>query len=398
MDEKFQLCTDWVGDIPDSASEAVSQPDVTISNFQEGGSVLPNTTTDQLNLLSVERGSVSPKARPAKWLHLLSIDGGGVRGLSALCILRKLMEFIDPENPPKPCDYFDMIGGTSTGGLIAVMLGRLEMSVDECIEQYLILQDKLFRRSQHRPVTARSTVRPHYDHVALEQGVKDLLRSRGLAEDTLFRNTNEIPCKVFVCVTSAGSAMTKVLASYYRRRGSAEVYREAKIWEVVRATSAASTFFEPVTIGRSGRRYLDGGTGANNPVFVLWREAYDTFCQSGRLEDDLNCLISIGCGIKSFKPSGENDVGQLTKTLAIIATETEETARRFLDSRPKLYDTGTYYRFSAPSVGDISIDRPEEKGVIFQLTDHYIDSKEVQDRMLLCIQKLVQRVRTFWYH
>ncbi|EHK96445.1 putative Patatin group A-3 [Glarea lozoyensis 74030] len=52
-----------------------------------------------------------------KDLRLLALDGGGVRGLSALMILQQLMETIDPENPPKPCDYFDMIGGTSTGGV-----------------------------------------------------------------------------------------------------------------------------------------------------------------------------------------------------------------------------------------------------------------------------------------
>lgn len=49
-------------------------------------------------------------------LNLLSLDGGGVRGLSSLLILEKLMLQIDEKNPPKPCDYFDMIGGTSTGG------------------------------------------------------------------------------------------------------------------------------------------------------------------------------------------------------------------------------------------------------------------------------------------
>jgi patatin-like phospholipase/acyl hydrolase len=53
---------------------------------------------------------------PGNDLRLLALDGGGVRGLSALMILRQLMETIDLENPPKPCDYFDMIGGTSTGG------------------------------------------------------------------------------------------------------------------------------------------------------------------------------------------------------------------------------------------------------------------------------------------
>jgi patatin-like phospholipase/acyl hydrolase len=53
---------------------------------------------------------------PNKELCLLALDGGGVRGLSALMILEELMEKINPDSPPKPCDYFDMIGGTSTGG------------------------------------------------------------------------------------------------------------------------------------------------------------------------------------------------------------------------------------------------------------------------------------------
>jgi patatin-like phospholipase/acyl hydrolase len=57
-------------------------------------------------------------AMPEHGLRLLSLDGGGVRGLSILLILKHLMSTIDPNAipPPKPCEYFDMIGGTSTGG------------------------------------------------------------------------------------------------------------------------------------------------------------------------------------------------------------------------------------------------------------------------------------------
>jgi patatin-like phospholipase/acyl hydrolase len=57
---------------------------------------------------------------PGKDLRLLSLDGGGVRGLSSLMILKQLMETIsvNPREPCKPCDYFDMIGGTSTGGYV----------------------------------------------------------------------------------------------------------------------------------------------------------------------------------------------------------------------------------------------------------------------------------------
>jgi patatin-like phospholipase/acyl hydrolase len=59
---------------------------------------------------------------PENDLRLLALDGGGVRGLSTLQILKQLMDTIDPESPPKPCDYFDMIGGTSTGGFVVTAL------------------------------------------------------------------------------------------------------------------------------------------------------------------------------------------------------------------------------------------------------------------------------------
>lgn len=72
------------------------------------------------------------------------------------------MKRVNPENPPKPCEYFDLIGGTSTGGydimkphsprlclltwrsLIAIMLGRLRMDVPECINRYLELSASAF--------------------------------------------------------------------------------------------------------------------------------------------------------------------------------------------------------------------------------------------------------------
>ena len=70
-------------------------------------------------------------------MRILSLDGGGVRGLLALYILKELMAQIArehrtenseaPELFPCPCEYFDLICGTSTGGLIALMLGRLRM-------------------------------------------------------------------------------------------------------------------------------------------------------------------------------------------------------------------------------------------------------------------------------
>lgn len=54
-------------------------------------------------------------------LNLLSLDGGGIRGLSSLYILKHVVESINPDCPPKPCEYFDMIAGTSTGGQVSLI-------------------------------------------------------------------------------------------------------------------------------------------------------------------------------------------------------------------------------------------------------------------------------------
>lgn len=70
-------------------------------------------------------------------LRILAFDGGGVRGISSLCILKEIMAQLSrqythdhPDNAAlslRPSDVFDLICGTSTGGLIALMLGRLQM-------------------------------------------------------------------------------------------------------------------------------------------------------------------------------------------------------------------------------------------------------------------------------
>jgi len=70
-------------------------------------------------------------------VRILSLDGGGVRGISSLYILQELMNQMRRTKAatspgvqvetPRPCEVFDLICGTSTGGLIALMLGRLEM-------------------------------------------------------------------------------------------------------------------------------------------------------------------------------------------------------------------------------------------------------------------------------
>lgn len=128
-------------------------------------------------------------------LRLLCFDGGGIRCLSSLYILRSLMRKIAPK--AKPCDHFDMIGGASTGGLIAIMLGRLEMSVQECIDAYTSLSSEIFAKGNRKlfPVSWRGKLKSRFDFGKLEREIKEMVRRRGLEENELLAGPNA-KCKV----------------------------------------------------------------------------------------------------------------------------------------------------------------------------------------------------------
>ena len=132
--------------------------------------------------------------------------------MSALHILKQLMESINPDAPPKPCDYFDMIGGTSTGGLVvhclkipmtltyrlmAIMLGRLQMNIDDCITAYVNLSDRVFTKRRHR-VTISGTVQGRFDTDELEKAIKEIVVQSGLPEDALLWDIVPARCKVYV--------------------------------------------------------------------------------------------------------------------------------------------------------------------------------------------------------
>lgn len=117
-------------------------------------------------------------------MRLLALDGGGIRGLSSLFILQDVMLKVQfaagLSNVPQPCDYFDMICGTSTGGIIAIMLGRLKMSVSECISAYVELGKAVFgnENGYHK--------RTQYSAEALERAIARVVRLKTGQEDTKF--------------------------------------------------------------------------------------------------------------------------------------------------------------------------------------------------------------------
>ncbi|CAN9193253.1 unnamed protein product [Alternaria alternata] len=326
---------------------------------------------------------------PGSDLRLLALDGGGVRGLSALMILEQLMEAVDPDAPPKPCDYFDMIGGTSTGGLIAVMLGRLKMSVADCITVYLSLSDRVFRKTRHR-VTVKGQVQGRFDADELARAIKEVVKQQGLKEDALLKDAPEAGCKVFVCATSKETSETVCLASYKTPRGNNDLLNSVTIWEACRATSAATSFFDPIAVGRYGEQFVDGATGANNPVREVWDQAQLAWGPEP-LEGRVKCVVSIGTGVPSLK-AFKDDVFQIGQTLAAIATETEQTAERFRRERGLLDSTGRYYRFNVVrGLEDIGLEEAKKVKEMAAATRRYISSQEVHGQMQACAGSIAGR-------
>lgn len=75
------------------------------------------------------------------------------------------------------------------------MLGRLRMSVAECITTYLLLSNRVFRKKQHR-VTVKGKVQGRFDSEELGRAVKEVVKQQGLPEDALLKDAPEAGCKV----------------------------------------------------------------------------------------------------------------------------------------------------------------------------------------------------------
>ncbi|OCK90707.1 uncharacterized protein K441DRAFT_680105 [Cenococcum geophilum 1.58] len=103
----------------------------------------------------------------------------------------------------------------------------------------------------------------------------------------------------------------------------------ATICEAALATSAATGFFDAVSIG--ARQFVDGALGANNPINEVKGEATNIWCsRTGDLKPLVKCFILIRTGNPGKKAIKDNMLKFLSKTLVRIVTETEDTERKFV--------------------------------------------------------------------
>ena len=161
--------------------------------------------------------------------------------------------------------------------------------------------------------------------------------------------------------------------------------KDVLIWEAARATTAASSFFRPQTLGNgtSARAYIDAAIGTNNPVYSLIQQAVDEF----GFGKPLGCVVSIGTGTRDSNldrvPSGWRNIVygagwyiNLGKTLKNAATDSEKVHQNLLTrlrSAPR-----AYYRFSVPGAADdFKLNHYKKMPELKLVTSEYLARRDV---------------------
>jgi patatin-like phospholipase/acyl hydrolase len=210
-------------------------------------------------------------------LRVLTIDGGGIRGVFAARFLQKLEEC---GKPLSKC--FDVVVGTSTGGIIALAIGY-EKSLRLITELYTAHGRKIFPRRPLGPLHSVFTAK--YSNVALMSHLQSIF-----GETLKFESP---------------SCRHLLVQSYNLQIGRSKIFRagvsgpiadaDFLVWQIAAATSAAPTYFPAFKIPEKGL-FVDGGIWANNPALIGVMEAL----RLGFSLDQVR-LLSVGTGSKIFR-------------------------------------------------------------------------------------------------
>jgi patatin-like phospholipase/acyl hydrolase len=215
---------------------------------------------------------------------ILSIDGGGIRGI----IPARILERIEALTNKRVADLFDLIAGTSTGGILALGLTKPNaartgsaLSATDLVQLYETEGHNIFARTLWHTVEALGQLSgPKYDG----EGERAAL-ARYLAGARL----RDVRTKVLVTAYEIQKRLPFFFKSW---KAVADATYDYDMVDVARATSAAPTFFPPVQVTSSGMSYafVDGGVFANNPTMCALADGWQLWPG-----DDL-LVVSLGTG------------------------------------------------------------------------------------------------------
>lgn len=208
---------------------------------------------------------------------ILTIDGGGIKGVFPAAFLAA----IEKTTQKRLVDYFDLIVGTSTGGIIALGLG-MEKSASEIVRFYRDYGSVIFPESNglgKMKRFLRGLFRPAYSPEPLKQSFQKVFGEKRLG--------NSI-CRLVIPAFDANRADVYLYKTAHHPRLRTDY--GVPIWEVAMATASAPTYF-PSHVNDNKIRLLDGGVWANNPTMVALVEAM-AFLE---IQKNDICLLSLGC-------------------------------------------------------------------------------------------------------
>ncbi|KAF6802449.1 ankyrin repeat protein [Colletotrichum sojae] len=298
-----------------------------------------------------------------------------------------------PKDHLQPWQVFDLIGGTSTGGIIAIMLGCLKMSVDECYDVYMKLAKTIFKPKRWRcDIFNRGldlvSASERYDSAKMEELVQQIIKERTGSRNAMLQDPLRMsPCKVFVTTVRADDEELLLLRSYNNKQQPDTHSSSFEMWEALRATSAASTYFKEFRRGNEG--YVDGAFKSNNPIFEVHHEACDLW------PDRDAFLVSIGTGTKPSAPLGGHVV-KLVRSMTKLATATEGSWIRFHRTHKKLAEDNRLFRFSAPGVGEVDLGNHRMIGSVAMRTETYLRETTTARDVATCSREML-RIQTREY-
>lgn len=215
---------------------------------------------------------------------ILSIDGGGIKGIFAASFLTQIEE----ECKVRICDYFDLIAGTSTGGIIAAALAY-GVPAKNILDLYLQKGKQIFPKGK-----TWSFFKTKYDTEPLKKALEDVFQS-GCIKD----------CKTRLVIPAYNLENNQVRVFKTPHEKNLHFDKELRLVDCILATTAAPLYFQPYRM--KGGVFIDGGVGANNPSVIALVEGM-TRC-TWSLNDIL--MLSIGGVSELGSNTGNEGMGLL---------------------------------------------------------------------------------------
>jgi len=315
------------------------------------------------------------KPPPAPGIRVLSIDGGGTRGLVSLEILRHI------ENVTKKRihELFDLICGVSSGAIITMAIGSGRFTLDQCENFYREMSENIFKTDIWSSTPRLLWSHAYYDAAIFEKTLKKAFGNLNLMN---LAGEEKLPKLVAVSV-NAHTVQPFLFRTYSHDPRIGNLFDgtcRADIWQAIRASSAAPGYFQEYKF--NSHILLDGGMLVNNCAGVAHTEANLLWPN-----ERVHCLVSVGSG--KFKPRDVMNVNATSlyeKAHGLVYSATDTETMHLILMR--LVDN--YYRFN-PQLSENILISENRKLKLDQLKNeaqHYMLNNDLLLKRLAA--KLVQ--------